>query len=145
MSGRVFPTDINDRKILYSEVSGKLKKLVADGYKLVFITNQAGIAKGKLTVEQFQTKMSKLPAKLGVSITVFASISDVGYYRKARTGIWEWMELRGNQGVVVDREKSFYCGDACWKTSRSSTWKEERLLLLGPSSCHKPWSQLLHP
>jgi len=112
MSGRVFPTDINDWKILYSEVPGKLKKLVADGYKLVFITNQAGIAKGKLTVEQFQTKMSKLLAKLGVPTTVFASISDVGYYRKPRTGIWEWMELRGNQGVVVDREKSFYCGDA---------------------------------
>ena len=68
--------------------------------------------KGKLTVEQFQTKMSKLLARLGVSTTVFASISDVGYYRKPRTGIWEWMELRGNQGVGVDREKSCYCGDA---------------------------------
>ena len=29
MSGRVFTTDINDWKILYSEVPGKLKKLVA--------------------------------------------------------------------------------------------------------------------
>ena len=41
------------------QVPGKLKKLVADGYKLVFITNQAGIAKGKMTVERFQTKMSR--------------------------------------------------------------------------------------
>ena len=84
------------------QVPGKLKKLVADGYKLVFITNQAGIAKGKMTVERFQTKMSKLLARLGMPTTVFASISEVGYYRKPRTGIWEWMELRGNQGVVVD-------------------------------------------
>ena len=75
---------------------------------MVFITNQAGIAKGKMTVERFQTKMSKLLARLGMPTTVFASISEVGYYRKPRTGIWEWMELRGNQGVVVDREKSFY-------------------------------------
>ena len=112
MSGRVFPTDINDWKILYSEVPGKLKQLVAEGYKLVFITNQAGIAKGKLTVEQFQMKMTKLLARLGVPTMVFASISDVGYYRKPRPGIWEWLELRGNHGVVVDREKSFYCGDA---------------------------------
>ena len=112
MSGRVFPTDINDWKILYSEVPGKLKQLVSQGFKLVLITNQAGIAKGKLTVDQFQLKMSNLLARLGVSATVFCSASDTGYYRKPRTGIWEWLELRGNQGVVVDREESFYCGDA---------------------------------
>ena len=44
-SGRVFPLDEHDWKIIYSEVPGKLKQLVEDGYKLVLITNQAGIAK----------------------------------------------------------------------------------------------------
>ena len=65
-------------------VPGKLKKLVADGYKLVFITNQAGIAKGKLTVERFQTKMSKLLTRLGMPTTVFASISDVGVLQETK-------------------------------------------------------------
>jgi len=43
-SGKVFPKDIHDWKILYPEVPGKLKKLSQDGFKIVFITNQAGIA-----------------------------------------------------------------------------------------------------
>jgi len=112
MSGRVFPTDINDWKILYTEVPGRLKKLSAEGYKLVFITNQAGIAKGKIAVPDFQKKISNILCRLGVSAMVFVSVSDSGFYRKPRPGIWSWLELRGNDGVVVDREKSFYCGDA---------------------------------
>jgi len=112
MSGKVFPTDINDWKILHSEVPGKLKKLIAEGYKLVFITNQAGIAKGKMSVEQFQTKIANILGRLGVPAMVFVSVSDKGFYRKPRPGIWEWLELRGNKGVRVDRENSFYCGDA---------------------------------
>jgi len=124
-SGRVFPTDIDDWKILYSEVPGKLKDLVENGYKLVLITNQAGIAKGKLTVEQFQMKMSKVLTRLGVPCMVFASISDIGYYRKPRPGIWEWMELKGNRGICVDRNKSFYCGDAAGRHAGYITGKKK--------------------
>lgn len=111
-SGKVFPSDINDWKILYSEVPGKLKKLVDEGFKLVLITNQAGIAKGKMTVEQFQTKISNILGRLGVPAMVFVSVADKGFYRKPRPGIWQWLELRGNGEIVVDRESSFYCGDA---------------------------------
>jgi len=134
MSGKVFPTDINDWKILFSQVPGKLKALSSQGFKLVFITNQAGIAKGKLTVEQFQLKMSNLLARLGVSATVFCSTSDTGYYRKPRPGIWEWLEIRGNHGVVVDRNESFYCGDAAgrqvgWLTGKKKDFScSDRLL-----------------
>ena len=36
--------------ILFAEVPGKLKSLHADGYRIVFITNQAGIATGKVCI-----------------------------------------------------------------------------------------------
>ena len=45
---KVFGTDHHDWRLLYSEVPGKLKQLAKDGYRILFITNQAGIAKGKV-------------------------------------------------------------------------------------------------
>ena len=39
-SGRVFPIDHNDWRILYPEVPSKLKKLLEDGFKIVVLTNQ---------------------------------------------------------------------------------------------------------
>ena len=39
--------------------------MVAEGFKLVLITNQAGIAKGKLTLAQFQKKLINIMKRLG--------------------------------------------------------------------------------
>jgi bifunctional polynucleotide phosphatase/kinase len=69
-SGKVFPRDIHDWRFLYPEVPGHLKKLSRDGFKIVFITNQAGIARGKLTVEDFRTKITRIREKLGVPLQV---------------------------------------------------------------------------
>ena len=43
VSGRVFAKDMNDWKILYPEVPAKLRKLHEDGYRIVIVSNQAGI------------------------------------------------------------------------------------------------------
>ncbi len=50
---QVFATDNHDWMILFTEVPGKLKSLHADGYRIVFITNQAGIATGKVCRNYF--------------------------------------------------------------------------------------------
>ena len=124
-SGRVFPKDEHDWRIIYSEVPGKLKNLVEDGFKLVFITNQAGIAKGKLTIEQFSGKVVRILTRLGINATVFVSTAETGYYRKPRPGIWEWLEASGNSGVKVVREESFYCGDAAGREAGWSAGKKK--------------------
>ena len=99
-------------KIIYPEVPGRLKKLVSKGYKLVFITNQSRISSGKLTLAQFQLKLTNILTRLGVNPMVFVSASDSGYYRKPRPGIWEWLEVCGNNNVEIARGESLYCGDA---------------------------------
>ena len=115
----MFPVDHNDWKFLYSEVPGNLKSLHNDGYKIVFITNQAGISKGKVKVEDYRTKAERIQQKLGVPLQLFCSTSDAGYFRKPRTGIWDWLEKEGNGGVKVDKVRSFYCGDAA---GREAGW-----------------------
>ena len=60
-SGRVFPVDCNDWRLLYEErTREKLESLYHEGYKIVLITNQAGIANGKLRLEDFQTKVENI-------------------------------------------------------------------------------------
>ena len=105
---------------------GKLKKLVSEGYKLVFITNQAGIAKGKLTLAQFQHKLENIMSRLGVKAQVYVSTWDTGYYRKPRPGIWEWLELQGNNKVTVSRADSFYCGDAAGREAGAFPGKKKK-------------------
>jgi len=72
-----------------------------------------------MTVEEFRMKVMRIREKLGVSLQVFVSTADNGFFRKPRTGIWNWLENYGNEGVEVDRSQSFYCGDAA---GRDKDW-----------------------
>jgi len=46
-SGAKFPKDAHDWVLLFDKVAPTIKKLEADGYKIVIFTNQLGIEKGK--------------------------------------------------------------------------------------------------
>lgn len=121
-SGKTFAKDINDWKILYSEVPGKLKKLVRDGYKVVIITNQLGIGRGKLRVEDFKQKVESILKLLGAPIQVIA-ITKRGPYRKPNIGSWSWLQELGNGGIPIDMDKSFYIGDAA---GRPKDWMPKK-------------------
>ncbi|CAH1269970.1 PNKP [Branchiostoma lanceolatum] len=110
-SGRVFAQDTFDWKIAFSEVPGKLKKLVSEGYKVVFFTNQMGIQRGKINEKDYRRKVEDIVAKLGIAVQVYVARGS-GKYRKPATGMWDHLVERGNDGVPVDRDASFYVGDA---------------------------------
>lgn len=77
----MFPKDANDWRILYPEVPGKLKELRAAGFKVVFITNQAGIARGKLKEADFMFKAENICRKLATPVQLICSTSDGGMFR----------------------------------------------------------------
>uniref|UniRef100_A0AAG5DNA5 PNK FHA domain-containing protein n=1 Tax=Anopheles atroparvus TaxID=41427 RepID=A0AAG5DNA5_ANOAO len=124
-SGNVFPKSIDDWQIAFPEVPGKLKALHKNGFKLVIFTNQAGIGKGKVRIEDFRQKIEALVRKLSVPIQVFISTGS-GKYRKPRTGMWETLCESKNDGVPVDKVRSFYVGDAAGRPEMKKPIKRKK-------------------
>uniref|UniRef100_A0A4Y0BI43 FHA_2 domain-containing protein n=1 Tax=Anopheles funestus TaxID=62324 RepID=A0A4Y0BI43_ANOFN len=124
-SGNVFPKSIDDWQIAFAEVPGKLKSLHRNGFKLVIFTNQAGIGKGKLRIEDFRQKIEALVRKLSVPMQVFISTGS-GKYRKPRTGMWQTLCDSKNAGVPIDRVRSFYVGDAAGRPELKKPVKRKK-------------------
>lgn len=110
-SGNVFPKNIDDWQIIFPEVQVKLKSLHKDGFKICFFTNQGGIARGKIKLDDFKGKIKQIVAKLEVPIQVFIAVGD-GLYRKPRTGMWEHLKNEMNDAVKVQEDRCFFVGDA---------------------------------
>jgi bifunctional polynucleotide phosphatase/kinase len=110
-SGKVFPTHTGDWKILLPEVPGRLRELLTDGYKIVFISNQMGIEKKKLKLEDFKTKVENVISKLNIPVQVLVS-TGYGRYRKPGLGMWNYLISEGNCGVSVSLKDSLFVGDA---------------------------------
>ncbi|XP_040027999.2 bifunctional polynucleotide phosphatase/kinase [Gasterosteus aculeatus] len=121
-SGKVFPTAPDDWKILYHEIQPRLASLLKRGYKVVFFTNQMGIARGKLKPEVFRSKVEEILAKLQLPVQVFVSTSP-GIYRKPVTGMWDHLCEKANDGVTIDKTQTFYVGDAA---GRPENWAPGR-------------------
>ena len=118
-SGRVFPVDNNDWKIIFPEVPKKLQSMSKKGYKIVIFTNQAGIESGKQTVTGVQTKINNIMEALQVPIQVFVSTGK-NKYRKPAPFMWEYLEKHCNSGVEVDRSQCIYVGDAAGRPASTA-------------------------
>ncbi|XP_042342152.1 bifunctional polynucleotide phosphatase/kinase [Plectropomus leopardus] len=121
-SGKVFPTAPDDWKILYPEIQPKLASLLKKGYKVVFFTNQMGIAKGKLRPEVFKSKVEDILATLKLPVQVFVATGP-GLYRKPVVGMWNYLSEKANDGVTIDKTQTFYVGDAA---GRPENWAPGR-------------------
>lgn len=110
-SGKTFPTSKDDWVLWAPEVVTKLRELHEKGNKIVIITNQAGVSKGKTSLGDITFKIDSLQAKLGVPLlAMILTVPDL--YRKPLPNSWPLMEERFNGGVKAKAKLSFYCGDA---------------------------------
>ncbi|XP_071505438.1 bifunctional polynucleotide phosphatase/kinase-like [Diadema antillarum] len=121
-SGKVFPQNADDWRIIYPEVPGRLKKLHSEGYKIVIFTNQLGISRGKMTVKEFKRKLGNVQRKMGVPLQAFAATSG-GMYRKPAMGMWNYLKSKGNDGITIDMKASMYVGDAA---GRPADWAPKK-------------------
>ncbi|CAL1571153.1 unnamed protein product [Knipowitschia caucasica] len=124
-SGKVFPTAPDDWRILYSEIQPRLASLLKKGYKVVFFTNQMGIAKGKLRPEVFKSKVEDILATLKLPVQVFVA-SGPGIFRKPVVGMWTHLCEKANEGVSVDKVQSFYVGDAAGRPENWAPGKKKK-------------------
>ena len=115
-SGKKFPTGPSDWKLM-PRVSEKLKSLIQEGYKVIFLSNQLGIAKGKPTKPDFKLKMQAIAAKLSIPLLVLASTAK-DMYRKPCTGMWEHLDNLENGTEEVDMKSSYYVGDAAGRVDK---------------------------
>ncbi|XP_019748240.1 bifunctional polynucleotide phosphatase/kinase [Hippocampus comes] len=124
-SGKVFPTAPDDWKILYPEIPPRLASLTKKGYKVVFFTNQMGIARGKLRPEVFKSKVEDILATLELPVQVFVAAGP-GIYRKPAVGMWNHLCEKANDGVPVDKTQSFYVGDAAGRPENWAPGKKKK-------------------
>ena len=75
-SGRVFPLNPQDWKLLFEpQVKQTIQKFYhEDDYKIVIITNQAGIGTGKLSKKDFRSKVESIVNSIQVPLQLFAAI-----------------------------------------------------------------------
>ncbi|XP_050031324.2 uncharacterized protein F21D5.5 isoform X4 [Dermacentor andersoni] len=121
-SGKVFPLNSADWRILLSETEARLHSLVREGYKIVIITNQRGLAKSHSHEVDFKSKVERVLKTLAVPAQVYVSIGH-GFYRKPAPGIWQHLESHGNGGIPINLKESFYVGDAA---GRPANWEPKR-------------------
>ncbi|KAF4143513.1 AAA domain [Phytophthora infestans] len=113
-SGKKFAKDKNDWKLFHPTlVRDKLAQLAHDGFTLTIFSNQNGIAKGHISAAQVQSKLEAIVKQLKLPMLVFLGTEN-DFMRKPHLGAWEEMtkllSIKGEE--AVDKEASFYCGDA---------------------------------
>ncbi|KAH8407213.1 hypothetical protein KR222_010530 [Zaprionus bogoriensis] len=124
-SGNVFPKTTSDWQIIYPEVPEKLQRLHKGGFKICFFTNQGGIARGKIKLDDFKVKVKDIVRKLDVPIQVFIAIGN-GHYRKPLPGMWEHLKAKMNDNVPINLERCFFVGDAAGRPETGKGVSKQR-------------------
>lgn len=111
VSGLVFPRNIDDWTLNYSNVSAKLKAMHEKGFKICVFTNQGGVESGKMTVSEVKRKIFMISQRLAVPCQFFIATRN-DKYRKPRIAMWKALEELFNDGIKIDMTLSFFVGDA---------------------------------
>jgi bifunctional polynucleotide phosphatase/kinase len=88
-------------------------------FKIVVFSNQNGL-RSDGQINSFKRKVEKILSGVNDTPIVFLAAMKKNMFRKPMTGMWDWFFNNSNEGVQVDKEASFYVGDAA---GRQDGWK----------------------
>ena len=71
--GNTFAKNASDWLFWHERVPTKLRRLVADGYRIVVFTNQGGVHSGKTNIAELKVKFKAIQEKLGKPMTFMAA------------------------------------------------------------------------
>ena len=97
---------------IFAGVPEALRRLKSKGYKLIIITNQSGIGRGLITMEQYHAVETKVLHELGpdlIDATYFCP--DVPGQRSNCRKPAPGMILRASREHRIDLSSSFFVGD----------------------------------
>jgi bifunctional polynucleotide phosphatase/kinase len=117
-TGKSFAANASDWKWFDKKVPEKLKELDSQGYRIVFITNQAGIEKKKTSFTELKTKFEAMITELDIPIYIFIATGE-NHFRKPSTEMWNFFAEKCNKSEEIDMKESFYVGDAA---GRPKNW-----------------------
>ena len=122
-SGKTFPVNDDDWKILYPNIPEVLQKFQSDGYRIVIFTNQKGIQEGKQDKNGMKKKLKNLFSALGINALAMVSCGD-DEFRKPCTGMWDYLVQHLNGGLAIDKSVSKYIGDAAGRPASAKRKKD---------------------
>ncbi|KAL3681272.1 hypothetical protein R1sor_024228 [Riccia sorocarpa] len=125
-------------KLLYPTVPEKLAFFHHEGYKLVIFSNEANIDRwSNKRQAAIDSKLGRLKglmelAKVPMQVFIACGKSNANdIYRKPATGMWQLLEEHFNAGRIIDKERSFYVGDAAGRKKDHSAADLEFAKTLG--------------
>jgi bifunctional polynucleotide phosphatase/kinase len=116
-SGAKFGKDSNDWVLWDDSVPKKLQEAKQQGFRVVIISNQGGIAKGTTSKETIQNKIQNFSKLFGIEMSAMFATDEDGY-RKPFIGMWKYITSVLNVAVPVSVKESFMVGDAAGRPKR---------------------------
>jgi bifunctional polynucleotide phosphatase/kinase len=124
-SGKKFALNAEDWKFFGNKniITNKLKELIDDNFCIVIISNQKGIGKSKnnTSKEEWKKKLDDIYKKINLPLKVYASLYG-DKFRKPFPTLFNKVidkELKDKK-LEIDKNNSFYCGDACGRNEDHS-------------------------
>ena len=122
-SGKTFPVNDQDWKILYQNIPEVVQKYANDGYRIVIFTNQQGIKTGKQDKVGMKNKIKDVLSEIGVNGLAMVACGD-DEHRKPCTGMWDYLVKNLNNHIDIDIANSKYIGDAAGRAASGKRKKD---------------------